>query len=392
MKYWLSVIIACFVVFHVQAADLTVKQIPSKAFVLMDAGSGRVLQQHRATERLAPASITKLMTAYVVYKTLATGGLAGDDTTVISATARQMTEGSRMFLEKGSRVSIDQLLHGLVIQSGNDAAIALAEAVAGSEAAFVKIMNATAAEMGLTDSHFKNVTGLTEDGHYMSAHNIATLAQAIIRDFPEHYKLYKEKSYTWNNISQNNRNALLRTDATVDGLKTGYTEAAGYCLTASAKRDGMRLISVVLGTKSVGARARASKKILDYGFSQYRSTTLYRAEQPVVQVNVKNAKQDKVAIVAEHNITLPLTAAEAKDVRARLVLQKPLTAPLDKRQQVGYFSVALADKVLLEVPAKTHAAVEQVGFFKRLWNSIVESIKVFFNWLWQALGIGFSAT
>ncbi len=352
-------------------AKLSPADIGGKAYLLMEADSEIVLAQYRATERLAPASITKLMTAYVVYQSLAAGIIALDDFAIISSNARNMTEGSRMFLEKGSHVSIDDLLSGLVIQSGNDAAVALAEAVAGDEARFVDIMNRQAQALGMTNSHFKNVTGLTEDGHYMSARDIATLAAAIIKDFPKHYQRYSKKSFTWNNITQDNRNALLYRDASVDGLKTGYTAAAGYCLTASARRGDMRLISVVLGTDSVGARARASKKLLAYGFDNYQMTTVYQPGQQVALATVDNGEQDSVAVASSVAITLPLPKTNsAQGLKAQLHLKQQLTAPLAANQVVGDIRLQRGDKILVSAPAVTINAVEEIGFFSRLWRDL----------------------
>ncbi len=360
-------------------AKISPADIGGKAYLLMEADSEIVLAQYRATEPLAPASITKLMTAYVVYQSLAAGVIALDDIAIISSNARDMTEGSRMFLEKGSHVSIDDLLSGLVIQSGNDAAVALAEAVAGDEARFVDIMNRQAKALGMTNSHFKNVTGLTEDGHYMSARDIATLARAIIKDFPKHYQRYSKKSFTWNNITQDNRNALLYRDASVDGLKTGYTAAAGYCLTASAKRGDMRLISVVLGTDSVGARARASKKLLAYGFDNYKMTTVYQPGQQVALATVDNGEQDSVAVASSVAITLPLPKTNsAQGLKAQLHLNQQLTAPLAANQVVGDIRLQRGDKILVSAPAVTINAVEEIGFFARLWRDLWAMISGWF--------------
>lgn len=347
---------------------LSADDVGAKAFILLDVDSQRVLSHYRATERLSPASITKLMTAYVVYKTLEKGLLDVQDTTVISQNARNMTEGSRMFLERGSRVSIDDLLHGLVIQSGNDAAVALAEAVSGSEENFIQQMNDYATSLGMRNSQFKNVTGLTEEGHYMSAQDIATLANAIITEFPEHYALYKEKSFTWNNITQDNRNALLRTDASVDGLKTGYTEAAGYCLTASAKRDDMRLISVVLGTKSVGARARASRKMLAYGFENFVERTLVKAGEKMAVAAVIDGEDEHVAIAAHKAIRLPVSKADKDTIGAQLVLNQKLYAPVQKGQVVGKIVIKQGERVIASTPAVTMESVEELGFFAKLWK------------------------
>lgn len=345
-------------------------EVFAESFILIDADSKRVLADYRADERMNPASITKLMTAYVVYKMIQDGYIALDDKTIITATARNMTTGSRMFLERGSAVSINELLHGLVIQSGNDAAIALAEAIAGSEKKFTLLMNKYAETLGMKNSHFKNVTGLTAEGHYMSAADIATLARAIILEFPEHYKLYKQNEYTWNGITQQNRNALLRIDPNVDGLKTGYTEAAGYCLTASAKRGKMRLISVVLGTQSVGARVRASKKVLSFGFDNFSVKTLFKAGQKISSVTVDGGETDSVDIAIAKPINLPVAKADKGKISAQLVLSESLSAPLSKGQTVGNIIIKQGDTVLAHAPAITLQAVEESGFFSQLWDSL----------------------
>ncbi|MBS9781696.1 MAG: D-alanyl-D-alanine carboxypeptidase [Gammaproteobacteria bacterium] len=375
MKNILSLIFTAFLLFtNVANADspstprLTADSIGAKAFILIDSKSQRVLTHYRATERLSPASITKLMTAYVTYKAIKEGTLGLDDMTIISANVRNMTEGSRMFLERGSRVSIRDLLHGLVIQSGNDAAVALAEAVAGSEEQFIELMNQQAKKLGMYNSQFKNVTGLTADGHYVSAQDIAILAHAIITEFPEHYKLYKDKSFTWNNITQNNRNALLRTDPSVDGLKTGYTDAAGYCLTASAKRDNMRLISVVLGTKSKQARVIASRRILNYGFNNFVERTIITAKKKMASRPVQNGVSATVDIAALGSIRLPVSRDDQKNLKAQLVLNKTLIAPITAGQIVGDVQIKVGDKVLASTPAITMNDIEEVGFFTKLYR------------------------
>lgn len=369
-----------FAVFSVFAApSLSPASIDAKAYVLFEAESQSVLAQYRATERLSPASITKLMTAFVVYEEIKKGELKLDDVTKISRKARNMTEGSRMFLEKGSWVTIDDLLHGLVIQSGNDAAIALAEAVSGTEGDFVDLMNQYAAKLGLTNSLFKNVTGLTEVGHYMSAMDIARLARAIITEFPEHYSLYKAKSFTWNNITQANRNALLVTDKTVDGLKTGYTDDAGYCLTSSAKRGDMRLISVVLGTKSAKARVAASKKLLGYGFEYFELKTLYQANQQIAKSGLDNGKQATVPIAIAERVRLPVAKSGKHDISAQLVLDGRLVAPIRQHQTVGKVVIKRDNKAISSIPAVTLSAVEEAGFFSRTLRRGAQTVESWFS-------------
>lgn len=352
--------------------------IRAKSYILIEPNSQMILTAKNATEPMAPASITKLMTAYVVYKTLQMRLLEMTDVVTISSKARNMTEGSRMFLERGSRVTIDQLLHGLVIQSGNDAAIALAEAVSGTEEAFIELMNQYAKQLGLTNSHFKNVTGLTEQGHYMSAEDIAKLSHAIITEFPEHYKLYSEKTYTWNKITQNNRNALLYSDETIDGLKTGYTAAAGYCLAASAKRDNMRLISVVLGTESKKARVRASRAILNFGFEHYKMKTFYEANQKIASASVDGGRPERVDVALKTAVKLPIANDLPTDVSAQLVLANRLIAPIAKGTEVGQVEIRQGERLLYTVPAVALSDIEELGFFRRLWQGLVSKISSWF--------------
>ncbi len=354
-------------------------EIGGKAYILIEASSGMVLAQYHATEQVEPASITKLMTAYVVYKNIQKGVISLQDKTTITARAREMG-GSRMFLERGSHVSIDDLLSGLVIQSGNDAAVALAEAVAGDEARFVELMNAEAKALGMKNTQFKNVSGMPEKGHYMSAEDIATLSLAIINEFPKHYKRYKQNSFTWNKITQENRNALLRTNPNVDGLKTGHTKAAGYCLAASSKRGNMRLVSVVLGTPSKGARARASKKLLAYGFDNFLNQPIYKAGQTITQTPVEDGAESYVAVGPSKALSLPLPKENpAKGLTATLVVTNKPKAPLAKGSVIGHFSIQRNKQEILTIPAVTLAEVEEMGFFQSLWRGIADTVGGWFS-------------
>lgn len=352
--------------------------IKAKSYILIEPNSKMILTEQNVSERLPPASITKLMTAYVVYKSVEMGLLEMSDVSVISRKARGMTEGSRMFLERGSRVTISELLHGLVIQSGNDAAVALAEAVAETEQEFVELMNQYAAALGMKNSHFKNVTGLTEEGHYMSAEDIAILSHAIITEFPEHYKLYSQKSYTWNNITQDNRNTLLSEKSGVDGLKTGYTEAAGYCLAASAKRGDMRLISVVLGTKSKRARIRASRVILNYGFDNFKLKTFYKANEKVASASVDGGNVERLDVALKEDIQLPVAKDLSTNVSAQLVLTNRLVAPIDKGSEVGKIEIRQGERLLYTLPAVAMSDVKELGFFSRLWQGLVKMVTSWF--------------
>jgi D-alanyl-D-alanine carboxypeptidase (penicillin-binding protein 5/6) len=292
-----------------QAAPSTIPSPPKLAatgYVLMDYQSGQILADNKAEQRLEPASLTKMMTAYVISQELASGHIALTDKVLVSEKAWRMP-GSRMFIEVGSEVTLEKLMKGLIIQSGNDASVALAEYVAGSEDSFVPLMNAQAERLGLKNTHFANSTGLPHEDHYTTPRDMALLAAAIIRDFPDHYNWYSEKSYKYNNISQNNRNLLLFRDESVDGLKTGHTEAAGYCLVASAKRREMRLISVVMGTKSEKARAQESQKLLNYGFRFFETHRLYTAGQELKQMRVWKGESEalKLGLSSELYVTVP---------------------------------------------------------------------------------------
>ncbi len=374
-------IVSCFLFVQSYAIPkLSPGEVGGKAYILIEANTGTTLARYHADERLEPASITKLMTAYVVYNSIKAGIISLEDKTIITPRAREMG-GSRMFLERGSHVSIDDLLSGLVIQSGNDAAVALAEAVSGDESRFVELMNKYARALGMTNSQFKNVSGMPEEGHYMSARDIATLSYAIIKNFPKEYKRYSRNSFTWNKITQENRNALLRTNPNVDGLKTGHTKAAGYCLAASSKRGNMRLISVVLGTKSVGARARASKKLLAYGFDNFLNKTIYKPGQEIAKATVSNGDNNIVGVGAAKGITLPLPKEKnpTKGLKAQLVLNSTLQAPLPKGAVIGHFSVQRNGEQIAAVPAVVLSAVEEAGFFTRLWRGIKETVVGWFS-------------
>ncbi len=376
LKHITYTLLITVITYFTAVADAVPKLSPGaiggKSFILVETNSNTVLAEYRANEKLEPASITKLMTAYVVYQSIANGLISLDDKTVISAQARNMG-GSRMFLEQGSHVSIDNLLSGLVIQSGNDAAIALAEAVAGDESRFVELMNKQAHALGMLNTQFKNVSGMPTEGHYTTARDIAILARAIIYDFPEHYGRYSKKSFTWNNITQENRNSLLYKNPNVDGLKTGHTEAAGYCLAASAKRGNMRLISVVLGTQSNRARTQASNSLLNYGFDNFSNQKLYSAGQKIVDTNVQNGTQKQVAIAITKDVVLTLPRVNPKQgLQAKLQLDKPLIAPLTKGTILGRINIEKDGKQLTSVPAIATQDIEELGFFSKLWRIITE--------------------
>lgn len=349
-------------------------QLAATGYILMDADTGKVIVEKNADESLPPASLTKMMTAYIVSQEVKRGSLNEEDMVNISVKAWRMG-GSKMFIREGTQVSVRDLLLGVIVQSGNDASVALAEHIAGSEESFVDIMNQKAALMGMTGTHFENATGWPAEGHVTTARDMAILARAKIKDHPEHYSYYKEKQFVWNDIRQPNRNLLLFRDDSVDGIKTGHTEEAGFCLVASAKRGDMRLISVVMGTNSEEARAAESQKLLSYGFRYYDTRDLYAAGEVLNQARVWKGLSDQVNLGVQEAIKLTLPRGRHDDIQASLQIPETITAPLTAGQEMGQLRLMLDDELLAEVPVVALDAVEQSGFFARLWDGI----KLFFR-------------
>ena len=344
-------------------------QLAASSWILMDANSGHVLARNNADERLPPASLTKLMTAYLVERELDRGSISQDDKVNVSEKAWR-TGGSKMFIEVGNQVSVEKLLHGIVIVSGNDASVAMAEHLAGGEAQFADIMNQHAARLGMENTHFKNATGLPVEGHYSSAHDLARLTQHIINDYPEHYKMYSERSFTYGGIKQPNRNRLLWRDPSADGLKTGWTEAAGYCLVSSAKRDDMRLIAVVMGTKSEEARVQESQKLLSYGFRFYETQHLYERGAVLASPRIWGGDINEVRVGVDKKVFMTLPRNRTEELRARINLKSDMSAPISIGDEVGTLDVTLDDNV---VGTRTLVALEDVeegGFFKRLMDQV----------------------
>ena len=360
------------------AAPMPEAPVPTgaKAWVLMDFASGQVLAGENIDAPLDPASLTKVMTSYVVAAEMANGKVKADDMVRISENAWKSggagTDGSYSALEVNSEVKLDDVLHGLVIQSGNDAAIALAEHVAGSEAAFVDLMNRYAAQIGMTNSHFENAHGLTAEGHVMSARDIALLSRALITQFPEHYALYSIKEFTYGGIQQWNRNGLLWKDASVDGLKTGHTAAAGYCLAASAKREDQRLVSVVLGidskSRSEGFRLReeGNLALLNWGFRFFETQSVYDGGAKVADQKVWRGEQDTVALGVAEPLQVTLPRGRYGDLKPTMDVPAELIAPIAKGQQIGTVRLTLDGKVVAERPLVALEAVPEGGFFKRM--------------------------
>jgi len=345
--------------------------VTAHSWILMDHFSGRVLAQQRADERSEPASLTKLMTAYVVFAALADGRLKPTDMATISEHAWR-AEGSRTFVQVGTRVPVDILLKGMIVQSGNDATIALAEQVGGTEAAFAQMMNEYARRLGLTSTHYVNSDGLPSPEHYTSARDVATLANALIRDFPQYYPLFSVREFMWNNIRQGNRNGLLGKDPSVDGLKTGHTDSAGYCLATSASRNGMRLVSVVLGAPSIKAREEASAALLGYGYTFYETIRLKSANETVLKPHIYKAASEFAAIGVPHDVYTTVARGQTATVKTKAQLSRePLIAPLSAGQNVGELTVADGSGEVLErVPLVALSAVPQGGLWTRAWDSV----------------------
>jgi D-alanyl-D-alanine carboxypeptidase (penicillin-binding protein 5/6) len=343
--------------------------IAAKAYVLIDAVSGQTLVAHDADDPREPASLSKVMIAYLAFRALKEKELLPSQAVGVSQKAWR-AEGSRMFLDPKKTVSVDEVLRGMIVESGNDAAIALAEAMAGSEEAMVERMNKEAARLGMKNTRFVNVTGLPAPQHVSTANDLALLSMATIRDFPEYYPLYAIKEYRYNNITQSNRNRLLWTDPYVDGIKTGNTDTAGYCLIASAKRGPRRLVSVVLGAGSDSARATESQKLLNYGFQFYDTVQLYQNGQPVSSLRVWKGASDTVSagFVADQFVTLP--KGQAQKLRLSMEAVEPLIAPVLRGERVGVVRVTLDGKLLAEYPLQALADVPSGSLLGRAWDTL----------------------
>ncbi|MAT49886.1 MAG: serine-type D-Ala-D-Ala carboxypeptidase [Porticoccaceae bacterium] len=350
--------------------------IAARAWILMDAQTGKVLVEHNADERLPPASLTKMMTSYVISREMHEGRIKEDDEALVSEyawrTGGWASGSSVMSLLPKTRVKVIDLMRGVIIQSGNDASIVLAEHMAGSERAFADVMNQQAELLGMTNSHFANSTGLPDENHYSTARDMALLARALIQDFPEHYAIYAEKYFEYDNHRQANRNRLLWRDSSVDGVKTGHTQEAGYCLVASAKRDGMRLISVVMGTKSEEARARESQTLLSYGFRYYETAKLFTAGEVLSEANrVWYGKQDYLDLVAPEDVYATIPRGVKDELKTDLELSPVLKAPIEKGDELGRAAVTYDGKTLTEISVVAGETVPEAGLFSRLWDAIM---------------------
>ncbi len=342
-----------------------VPEISGRAYVLVDYDSGRVLAEKAAHERMEPASLTKVMTVYIVLQEIKAGKLSLSDKVHISEKAWR-TGGSRSFVKVNTQIELDTLLKGLIVQSGNDATVALAEHVGGSEEVFATIMNETAAKLGMKNTNFTNSTGLPGAEHYTTAYDMAILTKALIRDFPEHYSWYSIKEFSHNGITQKNRNKLLWMDDSVDGVKTGHTNAAGYCLISSAQKEGMRLISVLMGSASETSRARDSQKLLGYGFRFFETHKLYSPGQALTDARVWKGAVDSVKLGINDTVYVTIPRGEHKSLKASMQVQPKMMAPIGKGQQYGTMRVVLGEETLLEKPLIALQDVPEGGFFSRL--------------------------
>ncbi|MEC8299545.1 MAG: D-alanyl-D-alanine carboxypeptidase family protein [Pseudomonadota bacterium] len=348
-------------------------QIEAEGYFVMDANTDEVLVEFNSDQRLAPASLTKIMTSYVAAKELSKGSISLDDEVSVSVKAWRM-EGSRMFIREGTTVRLEDILRGIIVQSGNDASVALAEHISGSEESFVETMNMHARNLGLKNTNFENSTGLPNENHYTTASDLGRLVKALIREFPSHYKYYAEKSYEYAGIRQNNRNRLLWRDASVDGVKTGHTKAAGYCLVASAVRSGMRLISVVMGTESEISRAIESQKLLSFGFRYFETISLYQAGDILRQVKIWGGKHNSLRLGLTNPLLLTIPKGSRDNLAAEMTLVEEIHAPVTKGDKLGTLTIVGLGEKKVSVPISALNSVDEAGFLSRL----IDSIHLFF--------------
>ncbi len=371
--YLVSMICSLLISQTLAAAALptpTPPPVSAGSYIVMDFNSGKVLTEKKTDERMEPASITKLMTAYVIFTEIKAGRIQLTDQVLISKRSRSMI-GSRSFIEAGSRVSVDDLLHGMIIQSGNDATVALAEHAAGSEETFVSLMNQHAAKLGMAGTHFVNSTGLPDKKHYSTARDIAILARAVIKEFPEFYPLYAQKKFTYNGITQHNRNLLLWRDDSVDGLKTGHTDSAGYCLVSSAMRDNMRLITVVLGDKSENKRAVSSLALLNYGFRFFETRKLYAAGQVLKKIRVWKGDREQLPVGLNRDLYLTLPRGSFQNLKASVKLPAQQMAPISKGKTLGTLNISSDTILVSEQSLIALNDVNEGGIWTRLSDSVL---------------------
>ncbi len=344
-------------------------KIKASSYLVMDFHSGKLLIEENIDQKLPPASLTKIMTVYVVANELKNGNISLEDEVLISEKAWR-TEGSRMFIEVGKKVRLNDLLHGVIIQSGNDASVALAEYVSGAEDVFADLMNKHAERLGMKNTNFVNSTGLPHADHYTTARDLAILAQAYIRDYPDVYKMNSIREFTYNKIKQHNRNKLLWRDRSVDGIKTGHTEAAGYCLVASAERDEMRLISVVMGTDGVNARAKASQALLNYSYRFYETHKLYSSGDLITSVKIWKADNEKINLGLNQDIYITLPRGQYDKLEPVVEIDKQIIAPVEQGEQKGMLNIKLANETLTTVPLLALESVSEGSLVNRLKDEV----------------------
>ncbi|MFK5914547.1 MAG: D-alanyl-D-alanine carboxypeptidase family protein [Woeseiaceae bacterium] len=361
-------------VFAVPSLIPAAPRVNAKAYLLIDHQSGHVIAEHNADKRVEPASLTKLMTAYVAFYEIERGGISIDDDVKISEKAWRMG-GSRMFVEVNTIVSVKKLLKGLIIQSGNDATVALAEHIANSEASFVELMNQHAERLEMNATHYNNSTGWPDDNHYTTARDLAILTRAIINDFPAHYKAYKEKEFTYNKIRQYNRNRLLWLDERVDGLKTGHTEAAGYCLITSAKDDDMRLISIVTGASNDKARISSSRKLLNYGFRFFETNIIHSANTEITNLHVWKGEQQSLSLGIEEDLFITTPKSAYKKLKNNIKVEAMIEAPVAEGQSFGKVSIMLGDKIIAQRDLVALSSIKEGS----LWRKLIDNIKLMFQ-------------
>ena len=348
--------------------------IAASSYILQDYNTGKVLAENNADAKLAPASLTKILTVYVVFKEIKNGQLHLEDLVTISQNAWK-TSGSKMFVKVNDQVKVEDLLKGVIIQSGNDASVALAEHVAGNEATFAELMNQHATRLGMTNSHFENSDGLPGEKHYTSARDLGILTTALIREFPEFYPWFSQKEFTYNKITQQNRNMLLGRDDSVDGVKTGHTDEAGYCLAASALRSGMRLISIVMGTESVVARANENQTLLNYGFRFFESHRLYEGKKLINEARIWKGATENIALGLTEDLYVTIPRRRYDDLKASINVDKQIIAPVKAGDKLGSVTVKLKDELLTTKDLIALNEVEKGGIFRRLYDSVLMRIK-----------------
>ncbi len=348
--------------------------IGAKSFLVVDGDSGHELASLEPDKALAPASLTKLMTAYAIFRALRENQIALDDQITVSEKAWR-TPGSRMFIEAGSQVTVEELLLGMIVQSGNDASVALAEHLAGTESVFASVMNQYAAALGMHSSHFENATGLTSEQHYSTARDLATLARAIIREFPDYYRWYSLKEYEYNDISQNNRNSLLWRDASVDGMKTGHTDDAGYCLVSSAKRDGMRIVSVVLGTASAKSRVDGSQALINYGFRFFETKLLYKAGEAVTKARIWKSEKEYTSLGLRRDLYITVPRGSYDAVKSVLNIPAVLVGPVSQGDALAELKISLDGDDLVIEPLRALNDNPRGSF----WQRTRDGVKLWFE-------------